>query len=265
MIVIGNINNYELVSSRPIYDPNLGLYWERVWEGTQAAIEAFLADAHLSDDERWDIDTTQLPLARLTVRTPDYTDGQISSLQKWDLVHNKVERDIFEIAKTADSNIGRTAMTDLEIESVAQAVKDKNGSDVFDDWNTNQQRLYGMVVKKQNKYLTFEYVLRTELVASNRYGVLVSFNNSERIFTTAQLGTPSVSGIIIPAGIGVAIATIPAKTNIVETINSVSTTTWKWGWLKQPPDMEQLPSGKLIVRQEYYLELWPTWVYASAA
>jgi len=99
--------------------------------------------------------------------------------------------------------------------------------------------------------------------------VLVSLANIEKLYTTTQLLTPATSGLIIPAGTLFSLASIPSKSITTENVNvydgSGDTTphVYSWSWLKQPPDIEQLPSGKMVIRQEYWLDLWSTWEYAT--
>src|SRR5438128_1854279 len=107
-----------LISSIPVIDTINGLFWERVWEGSDQGINLLLSSLNPNSDEKVTIDASQSPLFKLTVLTPDYTNGQSSTLEKFDLIRHDVEKSIMEHPK----GIGLLAG---EAEILRQLVRDK--------------------------------------------------------------------------------------------------------------------------------------------
>lgn len=269
-----------LESSIPVYDPREGLFWRQVWSGTEQGIAQQMALMNLdpatnrNEDQRWELDPSQRPRFTLTVTTPDYSDGRSSALNKFELVAKPIEKEIYE-------HPNFQTIETMYVRKIKQLIQDKDqlvedGSVGYFN-STAQAVLYNLALKGSRKFLTHEWTFRYSIVTSRRFGTLVSLAKCEQLWTTAQLINPNTSGLIIPGNTLFALSSIPAPygvagdpPTITETVPLYDGTTgtatlyYKWAWLKVPPEFSQLPSGKMEIRQEWLLDLWPTYLYDAA-
>lgn len=260
--------NPVLESSIAVQDPNTGLYIQDTWKGSSDAITFLVSSLGLGSrdtDQRFAIDDSDKPLYRMVVTTPDYTNGQSNALNKWELIHNKIEKDITEHPTVKLMNAD-------EVDTIRSLIKNnKKLSSLTTPLSTNGAYLYDLMVKGQTKTLQDERVFRYSVVTSKRFGSYVSEVGLYRLWSTHSLTTPSISGLIIPAQIlfnlNIVQTGAPWGANVISPISTggpsptTGTHVFAWSWLKQPPDVEQLPSGKVRISQEWWLDYWSTWEY----
>jgi hypothetical protein len=235
---------YTAVAVRAIYDPLRGGQIVIDYEGTATGINALIAT--LYSYERYEIGTSDPPIYRITVYTPDPADAPV-----WELLANLKEKDIFE---HPDSKAISVANINKLIKWTKSSDPTTEPSFTADGTQTAATNLYNLVRNGTRKYFTEEYVLRYTLTATNAVQLNLAYANTDKIFTPAQLANPGTSGITLPAGISASIGNIPAKT---------APSNWVWGWLKRAPTARQTSLGKVVITGEWWLDLWSTFVYQA--
>ena len=255
--------------SQPRWDPNTGLYWDEKWTGSQHAIEALVSQLNLQQndtDQTWSTDSNDRPLYHLSISTPDYNDGRSNALNKFELLHNKLEKDICEHPWTLLS------LDPARVDYIRGAAKNYTKSTSVTLTSALEAWLFANLTNGVNKYLTDERVLRISLVTSKRFGSYVSELGVFCLWATIDLLKPGVSGIIFPGQMLFNLATVagvypygssPTISRSGTFGGQSYTEDFIWSWMKQPPDVESLPSGKVRITQEFWLDYWSDTIYPT--
>lgn len=231
-------------------DPQRGVRQSIVYECATEA-DADVITAGTAVDQQW-IKEPDPPGWRVTVYTPDATtnpEGPFDVQNVWELLNNRVEKDLYEHPKSK-------AIDDENIKAIRRFLKSPvEGADpalIEPTTRAEAQKLFDLLLKGTNKYTTGEFVLRYTVTVSNRAAVSASFEDVEKLFTQTQLITHP-NGVTPPAGIGFSLSSIPAKS---------APTGYLWSWLKIAPTV-RYDRGKIVISQEFWLDLWSTWIYTQ--
>ena len=261
-------DNFVLESSIPVVDPNEGLFWRQVFVGPLNSLVSQRDLMNIQPDERISISQRNGPIFQMEIITPDYRDGQSSSLNKYDLITHEVEKSI------ADHPLGLAVGAD-EIDNLKEFLRGKVALADLDFASNDSAIIYSKLLLGSGsaKFLGFERTFKYSIVTSVRFGTLASEFGVGKLWTAAQIINPATSGIFFPPSMKFSLAVIdtnaPASVNktIVTNVAATPTTiteTYSWRWLKLGPHVENLPSGKIRISQEWMGDLWSTWEYAEA-
>jgi hypothetical protein len=240
------------VRTRIIRDPQRGLQTVWYYKGTLTQIDAVVA--LVASDQRWEKEEAGDGMWELSIYTPDAAgEGATPDQQdSWELLNNRVEKDLYEHPRSkaiSEENIKilrkflKSPIADAE-----PAVTGATGAEAT--------LLYQLLLKGTNKFTSGEYVLRYSITVSSRSSVNASFADVHKLFTPAQLATPATSLITIPSEIGFALADIPTVS---------APTGFLWSWLKMGPTVRRASYGKAVISQEWWLDLWSTYIYTPKA
>jgi hypothetical protein len=237
---------------RKVRDPQRGLQIVEFYKGTPAEINAVIA--LVASNQRWETEESGDGMIELNIYTPDATDPADPASQEdtWELLNNRVEKDLYEHPKSK-------AISDENI-ALIREWKRKPPLDGLPPTFTGTapeiaeaETLLYLLHRGTTKFTTGEYVLRYSVTCSRNSSVTASFADVEKLFTPTQLGTPATSGVTIPGTLRFSIGAIEAKT---------APTGFLWSWLKIAPTVRATPRGGVVViSQEWWLDLWSTWVY----
>lgn len=243
-------------------DPVNGIYWEERWTGSATGINNLVASLNLSNvdtDQRYVVDESNRPQYSVTITTPDYNDGRSNALNKWDLVHEPCEKDLRE------SPWVKKNLTTDQVKYVLEAIKTNTPTTSLSFTSDTQAVLYKKLQKGDKKHYADARALVFSITTSKRFGVYASEVGVFKIWTTAKLMNPSYSGLIIPTNILFSLATVGSNNLFGATFTDGeviggknASETYYWGWMKHPPDIENLSSGKIRISQKFLLDYWPT-------
>lgn len=199
------------------------------------------------------------PVHRLTVVTPDIPSGDGSlgvQETQFELLGNALQKDVREHPKALalGSAVVRT------IDCVLNQSVDPNTNDVptqAEIPSGDATELYNILSQRSGSaaYQVSQFVLRYTRIASFRATVDVGYSGVEKIHTTDQM----IAQTGPPSGILAAIA------DAVEAARPTTVPSgYFFGWLKQTPTVTTMAGNKTQITGEYWLEVWSTWMYATA-
>ena len=258
---------------RVSYSKSEGWQSEVTYEGPKANIFAIAGNVKQWADD-FTINAGAGPTATLTARIGRDIYGSANSaavdvVTTWDLNSNEVQRDLREVA-------GADSLNDDQVKVVEKAARDAKNSDstastypasgaaggVQSGWNAAQKNLFWFFIRDQFNWMDYEFVLTKRELVTSYYTVGVSMAGVNKLWNTAQINsaegafpdamTASVSAIFSN--------TTPARDN--STMPDVSSK-WLYRWLKKAPNITQTAGGKFERSTEWWLGLWPSWIYPA--
>lgn len=264
-------NTVTLESSVPIVDPQNGLFWKEVYVGPQDSLYTQRGLLNIQPDQRVDIQPRNGPIYAMTVITPDYVNGQSSALEKFDLIRHDVEKSIVDHTKAVGLIAGEAVV-------LRNLIRDKIKLENIEFGSDDSAYIFSKLLLGGGtaKFLGFERTFKFSIITSGRYGTLLSEFGVDKLWTAAQIANPAFSGIVFPANIRFSLLVIDsnAPANINKSIDAPGrnpmdstdktyklTEVYSWKWLKVGGEVENLPSGKLRLNQEFMGDLWSTWEY----
>jgi|GEM_PF-6364656 len=228
--------SWAVVEQASFYDILRGTTTVTVYEGDVIGINELLGS--LQYYERLELSNGDAPKLRLTVYAPDLAEAPV-----FELLANQKERDMYE-HEVWD------AVTDDDVRGIVQAIKKpENGAP---DVSSLGLELYSYIFHGYKKFFDWDYVLRYQLSVSNAATLSFTYGNTGRTLTKAQMLASVPGGV--PAGIQTAIDSIPNKT---------APTGFAFGWLKTPPVTRQTQLGRVVIDQQWWLNIWPTRIFPT--
>ena len=240
---------------------------EVTYEGSRLNILAIAGNVSgWADDLSIDADG---PTASLTARVGRDVTGAADNAAtdvttSWNLQSNEVQRDLREatvvrgLSETQIVAVERAATNAKAASATATAASFIDGS-----WNTAQKNLFWFFVRDQFNFLDHEFVLsKTELVTSY-YTVGVSMAGVGKIWTSSQITTAEGA---LPDAMAASITSIVSNTTPStdgDAMPNDSSNFWRYRWLKKAPNITQAAGGKFERSTEWWLALWPTWLYPA--
>jgi hypothetical protein len=238
---------------------------EVTYEGSRANILAISGNVSLwADDLSIDADgPTATLIARVGRDVTGAADNAATDVTtSWNLQSNEVQRDLREatvvrgLSETQIVAVERAATNAKAASEAATAASFIDGS-----WNTTQKNLFWFFVRDQFNFLDHEFVLsKTELVTSY-YTVGVSMAGVNRLWTPSQITAAEGS---LPDAMAASVTSIASNTTPStdgDAMPNDSSNYWRYRWLKKAPNITQTSGGKFERSTEWWLALWPTWLY----
>jgi hypothetical protein len=233
-------------------DPVRGIRQAAVYQfATELEASTFIGTLALN--QQW-VKEPEPPGWQVTVYTPDIPEGEGDPDQNdvYELFSNHIEKDLYEHPRSKlihENNI--TALRKFMKSPVEDATP------AFTDATTLDEalKLWRLIHKGSTKFAQDEYVFRYTVTVSSRAALNASFSNVGKLLTNSEV-VGALPGGALPTGIGFAISDIPTPASIP--------TDYVWRWLKKAPIVRQSLPGKITITQEFWLDLWSTYIYELA-
>ena len=181
----------------------------------------------------------------------------------WDLNSNEVQRDLREADKTI--NLTEDQITDVERAAAkAKSATETSASSTFykATWTADQKNLWWFFMRDQFNWLDFEFALTKRELVTSYYSIGVSMAGVGKLWTSDQIVAAEGA---LPAAMAASVTSIvsnttPANNNLTmkDGVNK-----FYYRWLKKAPNITQTSGGKFERTTEYWLALWPTWLYPA--
>lgn len=235
--------------------PTRGASFEAIYSGTEEYIQAVYLST--SSDFIREIDRSAAPKIFLRVRSGDDGVSPNDAVYTYELLGNTLHKDLREhpnIKSLGAVYIAQvSALTNIKPETEADRIALQTKVDAL---NPIQKIFYDLLSKGTNSYAVTQFNFRVTKTISFRNQIPIAFSNIERVYTTDQLtaevNPPSTIFFSITEA---AAAVAPASPDA----------NYTFGWLKQPPIVQQATSMKWQIVQEYWLEEWANLIYAAAS
>ena len=237
-----------------------------VYEGSRKHILGIAGNVTNWADEI-SIDTSG-PTATLTASVGRDVTGQANDsatdvTTSWDLNSNEVQADL----RMHPSAIG---LSDTQITAVERAAnKAKSASETLaassfidGSWNGDQKVLFWFFIRDQFNWLDFEFALTKRELVTSYYSIGVSMAGVGKLWTSDQITAAEGA---LPAAMAASVLSIGNNTTPAYANANMANNTDKWyyRWLKKAPNITQTSNGKFERTTEYWLGLWPTWLYPA--
>lgn len=249
--------NLTLVSSR-VVKTRAGLSTVDIYEGTSDACQAAILS--ITSDQEYELDDSQTPLYRLTIKTPDYTDGRESYEWRWEVLGNDAQKDIYEHPQTL--YWAGQAGGDTDIRTIREAMQNPIPDTSPAITNTQLTSLYNLLLRGTTHFLSAQYALRLTKTVGSRYLGEVSEDGVLRIYTSQQIiaeqaGWPMTARIQARA-----LALQDTYPPYIVYSTPANPQGYTWGWLRKPTTETEVAGGKVQIQTEWWLELWSLYVYS---
>jgi len=228
-----------------------------IYEGTSTAIDTmYLANAGSADDMDTSLDGTN-NTARITLwygGTSSESTDQQETFDTWELVPNVETKSIYTHGKAL-------ALTTAEIAEIKNAVNAIEDDPTYAHGYTtanDKGKLFLHVAAGYDGFQLWQYVLRRTTTVGALYSGALSFSDTFKLFTTAQV-TAAES---IPAGIQWDMSALDANLPSLGVTGTLANL-FKYRWLKQPPSRTQTGINKFNLTYEYWHAAWSTFLYAE--
>ena len=255
------------------YSQNDGWESEITYEGPKANIFAIAGNVKQWADD-FTINAGAGPTATLVAKVGRDIYGSadnaaVDVVTTWDLNSNEVQRDLREVA-------GADTLTDDQVKVVEKAANDAKNSDnatstypasgaaggVQSAWNAAQKNLFWFFMRDQFNWMDFEFALTKRELVTSYYTVGVSMAGINKLWTTAQINATEGA---FPNAMAASVTAIFANSTPTKNNTNMADGTNKWyfRWLKKAPQITQTAGGKFERTTEWWLGLWPTWIYPA--
>ncbi len=211
---------------------------------------------------------SQFGVHTLVARRPNSNGQSEVTIDTWEIGVNKNivsslrnPRNITNIPAGYLELIGRAIKDGSTIEAARTALEADTGDTYaagIDD-NAYAVRLYQRMMKGDDSFNFYSYVLRHTTNVSNRYSVNVSDENVNCYYSTAGLLSETQSGVWVyplPGRLRYKILNIPVPHDIPSN--------YFWGWLKSSSPESTTANNRVNIVTEYELGLISTDEYAGA-
>ena len=181
----------------------------------------------------------------------------------WDLNSNEVQRDLREHDNVRSLNDNQ--ITDVERAAAkAKASTETADASTFIDsgWNAAQKNLFWFFLRDQFNWLDYEFALTKRELVTSYYTVGVSMAGVGKLWTGSQITTAEGA---LPAAMAASINSIASNTTPTNDGSNMAdgSSKWYYRWLKKAPNITQTNGGKFERTTEFWLGLWPTWLYPA--
>ena len=266
MAVFKGYNGVTQTDTRFTWSKTEGWQSQVVYEGSRAHILGIAGNVTLWADEI-QIDTDG-PTSRLTATvgrdvTGAANDAAVDITTTWDLNSNEVQRDLREA--DAVRSLSDNQITDVERAAAkAKASTETANASTFigSGWNASQKNLFWFFLRDQYNWLDFEFALTKRELVSSLYTVGVSMAGVGKLWTKTQIEAAEGT---LPTAMAASISAIASNTTPANDNTNMAdgTSKWYYRWLKKAPNITQTTGGKFERTTEYWLGLWPTWLYPA--
>lgn len=260
MIVVGKHSG--LYSTAISKDAQRGKRATQVYTGTLAAMEGIAAQIdRLVPLLEYQIEPVDPPLYRIIIRAPDAQDGSAADVQStWELLSNAVQKDVFEhpISMALPLNI----LGDLHafVDSGKTEIPVWIQFDLPDLAPPDAFSLFDLLDRGTRHYQSHNYVLRHTQTVSEDADIEIAFAHTGLIFTTADISPGGTWDQQIPTTL------LWSTKNIIPFpfTKDDAPDGYAWGWLKQSPQVDQVAGNKWRIQDEWWFDLWSTFLYPTA-
>lgn len=224
------------------FGPQQGFQTIRNFTGPQAGILSVMTQFTTAG---WEVEVLEGPKWSLTATAPLAADGSVEApIDNWDVFTNRIQSDI-RLYPTF------TGLTDKDIKDINTALAAT--SPPATPFTGTKQLLYSHLLIKANDYVINQQVVRHTQVASNSYAISTAYANVGRIHSTTKIGAPSNF-------VGLAASGDSPKTALTDGSASYK---WVFGWLKNPPQIQQSAFNKISIIQDFEFGEWNTYIYGT--
>lgn len=230
------------------FSPQRGYFTIREWRGTKAGVEA-VANSLAGGNWSWEIEGGAVYKLRATLASDDVGGGAENPTTTWELLPNRVEKDILESA------LVQSLVTNTEIDRIKTAIEG-NTTPLSITSGSNAEDLYNNMHAGQKSAVVFQPTLHKSQLVSRSYPVRAAVTNVGRIYSTATL--TSQEGI--PNTI---LFNLPNDTSPTDDIAPRSRPRMRYGWLKNYPTVQQVSFEKFQVSQTWEYGLWSFITYGE--
>ena len=256
---------------RVSYSKTDGWQSEITYEGPKVSVLAIAGNVKLWADD-FTINAGSGPTATLTARIGRDVYGSADTVSTdvtttWDLNSNEVQRDLREVPAAQ-------ALTNDEVKVVEKAASDAKASDtaastfqaagaaggVQSAWSAEQKNLFWFFMRDQYNWMDYEFALTKRELVTSYYTIGVSMAGVGKLWTAAQIEAAEGSP---PAAMVASINAITSETtpSTDNTTMADGTSKFYYRWLKKAPNITQTAGGKFERTTEWWLGVWPTWIY----
>ena len=235
-----------------------------VYEGSHATIRGIAGNVTLWADEiQIDSDNATSRLTATVGRdvTGAADNAAVDITTTWDLNSNEVQRDLREA--DAVRSLSDNQITDVERAAAkAKASTETANASTFigSGWNASQKNLFWFFLRDQYNWLDFEFALTKRELVSSLYTIGVSMAGVGKLWTSGQIEAAEGA---LPTAMAASVTAIASNTTPTNNNANMAdgSSKWYYRWLKKAPNITQTTGGKFERTTEYWLGLWPTWLY----
>lgn len=256
---------------RVSYSQSDGWESEVTYEGPKANIFAIAGNVKQWADD-FTINAGAGPTATLVARigrdiygTAD--NSAVDVVTTWDLDSNEVQRDMREVGGA--TGYAADKLTDDQVKEVEKAATDAKNSDSASSgfpstgrtgWNNAQKNLFWFFMRDQFNWMDYEFVLSKRELVTSYYTVGVSMAGINKLWTTSQITATEGA---FPAAMAASVTSIFSNSTPEKDGEPMpdGANYWRYRWLKKAPNITQTAGGKFERSTEWWLGLWPTWIY----
>ena len=237
---------------------------EVTYEGSRLNITAIAGNVRLWADEL-SIDADG-PTASLTARVGRDVTGAAGNsatdvVTSWNLQSNEVQRDLREsdvlhgVSETDIVAVERAATNAKAASETVDAV-----AFIVAGWSAAQKNLFWFFVRDQSNFLDYEFALSKSELVTSYYTVGVSMAGVGKLWTTSQITAAEGA---LPDAMAASLTSIASNTTPTNDglVMPDGVNKWHYRWLKKAPNITQTSGGKFERSTEWWLGLWPTWLY----
>jgi hypothetical protein len=236
------------VGRRRTRNPQYGFGYEYVFKGTPDAVNT--AYNQCADDQSAVIEEFG-PVHTLTVSTGDDPSNATSQIvtNNYELLPNSQQKDVYEHPKALA--LGQTALNAIRVELK------KDNPNVANISGADAKKLFTLLLEGNGSrsFQVSGYAFKATQIVSRRSSVAILFANKERLYTTAQVVAESSP----PSGFLWGLASVAA--DAPPTVPDG----YLYSWLKQVPSITSAAGNKYSIQNEWWLEVWSTWLYDAKA
>lgn len=244
-VILKGTNAVQLIRTRRVKDPNLGVSIEQEWHGMESGIvglELSYANARNTWTERG---PSNGPLRTLLVRFGGETPTE--AIDTWRVRYESLEKDAF-LHPSIVADAGLTNTADYR-KSIEEAVSGGKPSSTF-TLGSVKQRLYYELCRGATHYRSRYLVLSCRRTVSAAYtGTFTVASEEGPIYSTGQLPVPS--GIL---------AKLPGQTGNAFPVNPNQS---QWGWLNFGFETDFVGT-RAEVNLEFVCAAWSTLYYTPS-
>lgn len=236
------------------------------YEGSRMQILGIAGNVSLWADSI-DIDTSG-PTATLTATVGRDVTGAADNAAtdvttSWDLNSNEVQADLRMHPSTLSLSDNQITAVERAASKAKAASETANASTFIDgSWNGSQKNLFWFFIRDQYNWLDYEFALTKRELVTSFYTIGVSMAGVGKLWTSSQI--VSAEGQL-PAAMSASITSIESNTtpSFNNSTMADGTNKWYYRWLKKAPNITQTTGGKFERTTEYWLALWPTFLYPA--
>lgn len=238
----------------------------KVYDGSLSGVNSIISG--LSSWDQWDLDDSNSPLYRLTVRQPIDADGADSLEWTWEVAATDERRDMKEhpvVLNIVNALNAQSAKSGTDaLRQVIQAVDDATDllfvAGVLPTEATRvYERLYNVMLRGQTHFAWPHYTLRFTATVGAAFSGGINDDGAYRVYSASDI-LSQFSGFPMYARTQARVLALqafdPAALFAAAGVSGLDGYTW--GWLKKPMSETQLKDFKIQLSTEWDLELWET-------